>query len=410
MSDIESVITKNSELFSDNESQVITNSVSQIGLIDCKIKEDDVIEIEDIILGGDFLSESNIPEALLRCPLCQKIDSIRLILKIFNPTQKDSQYCLNSDDRWLYILQCASCLNKDGSIRCIRHIKYNDSFDLNDIETDVAKDVLNMNIQSNPFDLTNSSATNPFAAANPFASSNPFESKPAVTPSAQLENTKVNNEKMLENQKKQKHDLKKDLNVNLDKAYTPYFIYLEDEKFNPNVKKANEMKSSKINYDNIQIDDPSIDLKDIQKKSSDVKEQELDPMVNKLTTSLTDPQFNKFINIIEYNSDQILRLSPAPIFFKTDEFVKTYYQKKKNNHNIPKLKGSSSPRTFELQLMPYAISKLESNLEIDLKNRGMEWGTILVFTDSDNYVPSGKRGERGHEEFVEEFVHVQWDD
>lgn len=204
--------------------------------------------------------------------------------------------------------------------------------------------------------------------------------------------------------------MKKDLSVNLDKAYTPYFIYLEDEKFNPNVKKANEMKSSQINYDNIQIDDPSIDLKDIQKKSSDVKEQELDPMVNKLTTSLTDPQFNKFINIIEYNPDQILRLSQTPIFFKADEFVKSYYQKKKNNHNLPKLKGSSSNRTFELQLMPYAISKLESGLEIDLKNRGMEWGTILVFTDADNYVPSGKRGERGHEEFVEEYVHVQWDD
>ena len=410
MSDIDSVVTKNSELSVDDESQVFTNSVSQIGLIDCKVKEDDTLEIEDIVLGGDFLSQSNIPENLLRCSLCKKIDSIRLILKIFNPTQNDSKFCLNSDDRWLYILQCGACLNKDGSIRCIRHIKYNDSFDLHDVETDIAQDVSEMNIQSNPFDLSNSSASNPFATANPFASSNPFESKTVESQSSQPEKTNVNNEKMLENQKKQKHDLKKDLSVNLDKAYTPYFIYLEDEKFNPNVKKANEMKSSQINYDNIQIDDPSIDLKDIQKKSSDVKEQEIDPMVNKLTTSLTDPQFNKFINIIEYNPDQILRLSQTPIFFKADEFVKNYYQKKKNNHNLPKLQGSSSNRTFELQLMPYAISKLESGLEIDLKNRGMEWGTILVFTDADNYVPSGKRGERGHEEFVEEYVHVQWDD
>ncbi|KAF0276560.1 hypothetical protein FOG50_02588 [Hanseniaspora uvarum] len=409
MSDIDSIVTKNSDVFSDNESHVSNNLGSQIGLIDCKIKHDDTLEIEDIILGGEFLSQSNIPEVFLACNVCKKSDSVRLLLKIFNPTQKDTKYCLNSDDRWLYILQCSACLNKDGSIKCIRHIKYNDTFELQDVDENVAEDVLKGNNKLNPFDLSNSSTSNPFATTNAFETSNPFESKPASI-IAEKEKPVVNNEKMLENQKKQKHDLKRDLKVNSDKSYTPYFVYLEDEKFNPNIKKANEMKSSNINYDNIQIDDPSIDLKDIQKKSSDVKEQEVDPMVNKLTTSLTDPQFNKFINVIEYNPDQILRLSSTPIFFKSDEFVKNYLQKKKTNHNIPKLKGSSSNRTFELQLMPFAISKLESNLEIDLKSSGMEWGTILVFTDSDNYVPSGNRGKTGHEEFVEEFVHVQWDD
>lgn len=410
MSDIDSIVTKNSDAFSETESHVINNLSSQIGLIDCKVKQDDTLEIEDVILGGDFLSQSGIPDDLLKCSLCQKSESVRLLLKIFNPTQKDTKYCLNSDDRWLYILQCSSCLNKDGSIRCIRHIKYNDTFELEDVEENVTEDVMKMNITSNPFDLSNSSNTNPFATTNAFATSNPFETKPADKASAEKEKPAVNNEKMLENQKKQKHDLKPDLKIDSDKSYTPYFVYLEDEKFNPNIKKANEMKSSNINYENIQIDDPSIDLKDIQKKSSDVKEQEVDPMVNKLTTSLTDPQFNKFINIIEYNPDQILRLSSTPIFFKSDEFVKGYHQKKKSNHNIPKLNGSPANRSFEMQLMPFAISKLESNMEIDLKNRGMEWGTILVFTDSDNYVPSGNRGKTGHEEFVEEFVHVQWDD
>ncbi|XBW35777.1 hypothetical protein QEN19_001349 [Hanseniaspora menglaensis] len=385
------------------------SSAAQIGLIDCKIKEDDVIEVEDIVLGGAYINK-NIPKKFLACKLCKKTDSIRLLLKTFIPVEEDSEFCLNSDDRWLYLIQCNSCINRDGSIKCIREIKYNEGIFVKDVPEDEEPKIVS---DVNPFVLDKA---NPFASqdSNPFAAKdlNPFAPKDANPFSFDSQDSKSKVDtlktksliKVAETESKKKHDLKPDLKVNINESYSPFFVYLDKERFNSKP----ESKTSKTNFDNIQIDDPSINLQDLE-KSSDVKEVEVDPLVSKLTTSLTDPQFNKFTNILEYNPDQILRLSTTPIFFKSDAFVKSYYSKKGLKTLIPKLEGSRDERQFELQLMPYAISKLESELDIDLKNVGMEWGTILVFTDPKSFTPEG-RGELGTCNFVEEFVYVQWDD
>ena len=414
MSDIESVNdTSDYEDDFDLEENVkskTNNNAAQLGLIDCNIKEDDVLEVEDIILGGNYINK-DIPKELLTCKICKKNDNIRLLLKSFLPVQEDSEYCLNSDDRWLYLIQCNSCINKDGSIRCIREIKYNDGQYTGkkeeEKENSIKEDIIP---KVNPFAINNDTSANPFgntgSSSNPFdnTQSNPFAST-ISTPVETIDNSASEAKaKMAEMENKKKHDLKPDLKVDLNEYYTPYFVYLDKEKFN----KKQQPDNKKLNFDNIQIDDPSINLDDL-KSTKDVKEVEVDPLVNELTTSLTDPQFNKFTNILEYNPDQILRLSDKPIFFKSDSFVKSYFSKKENKKCIPKLEGSSKERQFELQLMPYAISKLENGLDIDLKKVGMEWGTILVFTDPDSFTSKG-RGKVNESSFIEEFVYVQWDD
>lgn len=396
------------------ESKAKNKSVpAQIGLIDCNIKEDDVLEVEDIVLGGNFISK-NIPKELLECKLCKKTDQIRLLLKSFLPIEEDSEYCLNSDDRWLYLIQCNSCMNRDGSIRCIREIRYNagniDSFakESNEQEEPWKLNPFAKNIETtaNPFDRNSDAPANPIgSSSNPFAmeDSNPFAAGPSVK--EPLHSKKDNSDtRTTDNDTKKKHDLKPDLKVDLSESYTPYFVYLDKETFHSKPQSNNK----KTNFDNIQIDDPSIDLKDLE-NTKNIKEVEVDPLISKLTTSLTDPQFNKFTSVLEYNPDQVLRLSSSPIFFKSDAFVKAYYSKNTSNEHIPKMKGSEKNRAFEFQLMPYAISKLESGIEVDLKNVGMEWGTILVFTDPQSFTPDG-RGIAKESSFVEEFVHVQWDD
>lgn len=63
----------------------------------------------------------------------------------------------------------------------------------------------------------------------------------------------------------------------------------------------------------------------------------------------------------------------------------------------------SSQRIFEMQLMPKMIFDLEEVVSVD---NGMEWGTILVFTDVENYMPEFDEHGVG---YVEECVKVQWE-
>lgn len=405
--------TENEKYSSDDEDDFVyeveeskaknKSNPAQIGLIDCNIKEDDVLEVEDIVLGGNFINK-NIPKELLECKLCKKSDKIRLLMKSFLPVEKDSEYCLNSDDRWLYLIQCNSCINRDGSIRCIREIRYNSgNIDLPAEEISEKEETWKLN----PFAKNNDATTNPFgSSSNPFAmeNSNPFAAASSIINESSDSKKDTSETKTIDNENKKKHDSKPDLKVDLSESYTPYFVYLDKETFHSKP----QSNSKKTNFDNIQIDDPSIDLKDLE-NTKNVKEVEVDPLISKLTTSLTDPQFNKFTSVLEYNPDQVLRLSSSPIFFKSDAFVKAYYNKNTSKEHIPKMNGSDKNRVFEFQLMPYAISKLENGIEVDLENVGMEWGTILVFTDPQSFTPNG-RGVSKESSFVEEFVHVQWDD
>ena len=58
---------------------------------------------------------------------------------------------------------------------------------------------------------------------------------------------------------------------------------------------------------------------------------------------------------------------------------------------------------FELQLVPGLIYQLERDEDISLED-GMEWGTIVVATCSNNC------GEPGGVSFREEWAGVQWEE
>lgn len=98
--------------------------------------------------------------------------------------------------------------------------------------------------------------------------------------------------------------------------------------------------------------------------------------------SSVDKTFRKFADRVEQNPEQVLRYERkgTPLLYsKDDEIGKLLLgaDGEVTLKRVPPCGACRKQRAFEFQLMPYAISMLESD---DVGLDGMEWGTIIVAT------------------------------
>jgi pre-rRNA-processing protein TSR4 len=173
--------------------------------------------------------------------------------------------------------------------------------------------------------------------------------------------------------------------------YQGYFIYVDQETF--------KKKQAKKLPDNLKMSKDALDL-----ETEGSTSKELNPETQAVASGLQDEVFQRFSDIVEYNPLQVLRydLGGSPLLFTSKDDVATKITKKlvPNPGYNP-----SSFRQFELQVMPKTIIDFEKN-NIDI-NGGIEWGTIIVYTDKEDFVPIL---DQNHVGYVEEWVGVQWEE
>ncbi|CCK73585.1 small subunit rRNA maturation protein TSR4 NDAI_0G06020 [Naumovozyma dairenensis CBS 421] len=379
-----------------------------LAFIDTSVKENDELTIEDTFIGGSpiWLHPDSVPsDDLLKCGSCKKPDNMRLLLQAFSPLDYEQlrllqkevginnmNYINTNDDRILYVFMCTSCQRRGNSVRCIRGVKKNKSNATAAIAEKMNSVSLGKDFQTNPFDMSKQVDSNPFGA-NPFqnnTSSNPFGAsigtkKPEKT--LQEKDSEVSAKTA-----RKYHDSQSDKQFDSEKTFKQYLLYVEEESFKN--KKPDHLKIPK----NVKIDKDALDLTGDNEELLEKNPVKLDPRTEKLSKFLDDDIFQKFQEVVGYNPLQVLRydIGGKPLFYAESkiDLEKTVPAPGYN---------PSSRRIFEMQLMPKMILDLEENVSLD---EGMEWGTVLIFTDVENYIPKFDEHNVG---YVEECVKVQWE-
>lgn len=392
-----------------------------LAFIDSPLKEDEELNIEDTFIGGKpiWLNSIKPNDELLKCNNCFKSDKMKLLCQAFSPldveimkkiqNENDAnnlQYINDIDDRVIYTFICSNCTRNEKSIKCIRGVKKNKkktsseivSEQINNMDEGKQFDITSSTTEnSNPFDLSSSGNSNPFssngfsdAAANPFASST-HDKKKNDDDEKNIKKPEVNVKSQIKAARRE-HDLKKDKKIDLNKEFKNYLLYVEEESFNK--RKPDHLKLPK----NLNIDPNA--MSEIEEDELDKNPIKLDPRTEKLSKFLDDDTFQKFQEIIGYNPYQVLRydIGGEPLYYskvqKGQEFDKIVSRPSYN---------PTSKRIFELQLMPKMIMDLEE--EIDME-KGMEWGSIMIYVDIENYIPKFDENGVG---YVEEVCKVQWE-
>lgn len=401
------IMSSHDEYSSDEEDvDATTKSSVFLGFVDAEINnEEDEPTVEDTFIGGQpvWLDPENPPaDDLLICKNCQS--PLALLLQAFAPLE-GALY-----DRVVYVLGCkkSECNRAPGSVRAIRGV-LKDPKRIAELEKQQEEELksqldekLKLENQRNYlFDekKTGSTETNPFSASgsNPFSSSstdsNPFSASPFDQKKVDEKPTfsSIASKAAPPKPQPKKSTLAKKL-----PEYPGYFAYVDPEKFNkkPQSKKLPE---------NMNISDSALDLDEVG--SSSGKERELNPEAQAISAGLDDKVFQHFSDIVEYNPGQILRydLGGKPLLFSSKDDT----AKKVSKNLVPNPPyNPSSTRHFELQLMPKAILDLEKG-ETAITG-GIEWGTIIVYTDVEDYMPG--LTETQHVGYVEEWVGVQWEE
>lgn len=174
----------------------------------------------------------------------------------------------------------------------------------------------------------------------------------------------------------------------LPPPFTQYYLDADTEELEPD-KPESANGPSKTQYD---IDDSGSNALDKDSFESSI-----------------DKTFQKFSDRIAQNPEQILRyeLKGEPLLYSGHDDVASRFVvphgKAGAIRGIPRCDSCGAQRVFELQLMPGLIYELEKDEAMDLED-GMEWGTILVGTCTNNC------GEAGAVSFKEEWVGVQWEE
>ncbi|QLG72093.1 hypothetical protein HG535_0C04470 [Zygotorulaspora mrakii] len=388
---------------SDSESIAGTDSpFVYLGFVDTPVKESDELSIEDTFIGGEpkWLHNDSVPaDELLICGACKSRDSMRLILQAFSPLDCDQvedvqrkndiqnmNHIDAEDDRVLYVFMCMKCQKKAKSVRCIRGVRKGKRVAnvSEKISEKTEYSTVQKNSEVNPFDVSHSVDANPF-------NSNPFQSNGAAHPFTQVKagEDKQDRKESVKTARKL-HDALKDKEFDNQKAFKSYLLYVEEESFKN--KKPEHLQLPK----NLKIDKDALDLdSEVDFDKNPIK---LDPRTEKLSKFLDDDVFQKFQEIVAYNPSQVLRydLGGTPLLYAkcTPNLVTTVPRPGYN---------PSSKRIYEVQLMPKMIMDLEESVTL---TGGMQWGTIMIFTDIENYMPKYDKNGVG---YVEEFVKVQWE-
>ncbi|QPG76185.1 hypothetical protein FOA43_003571 [Brettanomyces nanus] len=405
-----------------------------LGFGDVVICEEDKPEVEDTFIGGEPIwlnPESPPPSDLLLCKNCH------LPLRLFLQT-----YALIGEslyDRVIYIFGCnkASCRRLKGSIRAIRALRKDPNvmkrremeFKIDELKVKRDNDIIRAKkthtkeLASKIFASKESHLANPFdtSDSNPFSTSlDPFTAvdnsgKPdqkISVPQEQFNVTASDYLAFVPHLAPLKPS-RRELDFELP-SFPGTILYLEDEVLDPSERISPPIQSN-INFKET-VDAPEMEtgssFKMPEKVNTNIKE------AGEIIKSLDDTTFQHFTDIISYNPTQVYRykLNGFPLLYNTkDDVSKVFYDE---NGKLRDEKDFALPRPgyhpngsrrFELQLMPQAIIDLESDDSIDILKDGMEWGTILVATDSDDFIPDTYFDEN-YVAYVEEWCGVQWEE
>jgi pre-rRNA-processing protein TSR4 len=392
---------------SDEESGNYPTAKSQVilGYVDTEITETEVPTIEDAFVGHQpiWLHKDSKPDAnLLKCLNCG--GDLSLLLQAFAPLDGELY------DRVIYVFACGKnqCNRQKGSIRAIRGVhkdttkikklKEKEEAELKQQLADKLKLENQRNFLFGDNNQSTQKASNPFSGdSNPFSSpfSSPFPSSGSSNPFASV--TQPVNETFASVATKAAPPKPKPTEKNTSTSKLPefpgYFLYTDDEKF----KKIDKNQLP----EGVEIDENALDLESEIANSSNAQ---VNADYAKLAHSLTDEDFQKFSDVVSHNSFQVLRydLGGEPLLYSSSDDVGVKVLK----HLVPNPGyNPSSSRQFELQVMPKLIIDVEKNLK-DVSN-GMEWVTILVFSDKEDYIPEF---DSNHVGYVEEWCGTQWEE
>ncbi|CAI5760239.1 unnamed protein product [Candida verbasci] len=398
---------------SDEEDLFDESKKSQVllGFIDTPIDNEEIPTIEDTFVGSQpiWLHENSKPkEKLITCNNCNS--KMALYLQAFAPIDGKLY------DRVIYVLGCKNsntCSKKKGSIKAIRgiiedqetvdKIKNEEKARLDEKLKLEEKKKLNDELVKNLF-KEDEAAKNPFGGDpfgnNPFGGS-PFDEK--EEPKQEQKESKSYADIASKNIPKSKPAKK--LHDELPE-YTGNFLYVDNEKFKT---QANDAELEKYKH---LIDNQSDKEDDDEKGNS--SSSVLNPQTSKISNMLDDKYFEAFSNTVKHNPGQVLRydLGGKPLLYNGNDEIAKKFQS--HPFNIPKPAfNPSSERQFELQLMPKLIINLENlndkNVEIKDILNGMSWGTIIVCTDKEDYVPDEEFDEN-NVAYIEEWCGVQWEE
>ncbi|CEP21296.1 hypothetical protein BN1211_1354 [Cyberlindnera jadinii] len=345
-----------------------------LGFVDVEIeRSDDEPTVEDSFIGGQpvWFDGSRPDDSLLKCKNC--ISPMALILQAYAPLE-GSYY-----DRIIYVFGCkkSECNRKPGSIRALRALSKDPKRmeelkqeDLNQQLDSKLKVDEGKNFLLKPICKEGRGCQGLCLCCNKAAPAKPLKKQEATDGANKVKELP---------------------------EYPGYFLYVDEEKFQ-------KKQHSKKLPDNVHINDSALDFENEVGGSS----RELSNEQQAIAAGLQDKSFQHFSEVVEYNPLQVLRydIGGSPLLFSSKD--ETSVKITKNLVPKPGYNPSSS-RQFELQVMPKAIIDFERD-QVEITG-GIEWGTIIVYTDKEDYMPGLNDGDNSsHVGYVEEWVGVQWEE
>lgn len=426
------------ELFDEAEKSEVL-----LGFVDAEIESDDEEpSIEDTFIGGNPVwlhPDSRPSKASYTCDNCG--NPLALLLQAFAPIEGKLY------DRVIYLFGCkntAQCSKKKGSIKCIRGISKDPKkiAALKKEQDDAAakaldeklklenKKKLNIELTKDLFS-NNAGSDNPFGSnpfgqntnANPFGlktetpfglkDANPFSSAPTEPKAAPKEKSYAEIAKAAVPEKPKS---KSEVDTTELPFYKGYFVYVDQERFKkitlePELEKYRHLVENMDNETEIVGSNKKERSSSISSNSSAA----LNPQATKISNMLDDKYFENFTNVVKHNPTQVLRydLGGRPLLYSgKDDIAKKFIVEEGKQFNVPRPGyNPSSDRQFELQLMPQAIMNLETYETAGISDilNGMSWGTIIICTDVEDYIPEENFDEH-HVGYIEEWCGVQWEE
>ncbi len=399
-----------------------------LGFVDIPIDGEEKPTIEDTFIGGEplwFDPASPPTKKLLLCKNCEA--PMKLLLQSYCPLA-NSIY-----DRIIYVFTCtkAQCRRKAGSVRAIRAVRRDpeamkkkeveiktEEYDRKQAEEkakqekmktkELAKNIFTSGSKGNSFNPFDS---NPFSApeqksANPFDALEKNEDEGSESEDKSVE-IKAEDYKSLIPRKStlQKPNGKLDISL---ASFPGFFLYVEDEILDPSKSLETQLPPGITPSQLSQQGNSASSGKDIG-QSKELEE---------ISKAVDDPTFRHFTEIVSYNPSQVFRyeFGGSPLLYNTKDAISKVFCDSKghlldcSHFRIPNAAyHPSGSRVLELQIMPQAIDALESDGSIDILKDGMEWGTILVGSDAEDYTPESFFDEN-YIAYVEEWCGVQWEE
>lgn len=417
------------DLFESYDSGALSSAY--LGFTDLQIdydgneSSDELPTIEDTFIGGYplwFNENSKPKDSMVSCGNCGK--KMALLLQAFAPLDGKLY------DRVIYIFACKdtrSCSRKKGSIKCIRAIS-KDPVKMEKLKDDASKGVekemeeklkleedkqKQLKIGEDLFkDAGGSSQTNPFGGSNPFDQVNPFASNKAPGPKT--------SDSGAPNSTKQQSPVEEPEAADIESlgyidrsypGYPGYFVFVEPEKRNkagvdPDLEKYKHLIAQESDNEGSSSADAGLES----------VANALNPKAAQISRMMDDKCFENFTNVLRHNSTQVLRydLGGKPLLYSSKGPVAKAFLSATADSLVPRpAYNPSSLRRFELQLMPKAILDLSAedlaNADSNAIINGMSWGTIIICTDTEDYIPP-EYFDLNHVAYIEDWVGVQWEE